>query len=89
MSCARSPGTLQVLRGSLRPRPRRSWRGPGHGHVPAVIVGAILALTGWVDLLRNATVIGWMMILFGIFLWWAHRTAPETRRAGEWPCAMR
>jgi undecaprenyl-diphosphatase len=34
--------------------------------------------------LRNATVIGWMMILFGIFLYVAHRYAPETRRAGEW-----
>jgi undecaprenyl-diphosphatase len=52
--------------------------------VPALVFGAVLAATGWVDLLRNATVIGWMMIIFGILLWWAHRSHPETRTAREW-----
>lgn len=52
--------------------------------VPALAVGAVLALTGWVDALRNATVIGWTMILFGILLWWVHRTAPESREGQEW-----
>lgn len=52
--------------------------------VPALAVGALLALTGWVDLLRNATVIGVTMIGFGILLWWAHRAFPETRTAHEW-----
>jgi undecaprenyl-diphosphatase len=52
--------------------------------IPAVLVGAVLALTGWVDLLRNTTVIGWMMILFGVLLWIAHRFSPEARPATEW-----
>lgn len=52
--------------------------------VPALALGAVLALTGWVELLRNATVIGVTMIVFGIMLWWAHRAHPETRAAREW-----
>lgn len=52
--------------------------------IPAVIAGGVLALTGWVEHLRDITVIGWMMIIFGVLLWWAHRFSPETRRAGEW-----
>ena len=52
--------------------------------VPALIAGGILAVTGWVDLLRNLTVIGWTSILFGIALWWVDRRAPETRSLDGW-----
>jgi undecaprenyl-diphosphatase len=52
--------------------------------VPALALGALLALTGWVDLLRDATVIGITMIGFGVMLWWAHRAFPEVRMAREW-----
>jgi undecaprenyl-diphosphatase len=52
--------------------------------IPAVILGGILAVTGWIDALRNLTVIGWTMILFGLALWWIDRTAPETRRFEGW-----
>lgn len=52
--------------------------------VPAVVVGAILAVTGAVDALRDIRIIGWTMILFGVLLWWVHRTAPETRPAEGW-----
>lgn len=52
--------------------------------VPAVVVGGVLAATGWVDLLRNPLVIGVTMIVFGVWLWWVHRTAPELRAAREW-----
>lgn len=52
--------------------------------VPALAFGALLALTGWVDLLRDTRVIGVMMIVFGVMLWWAHRAFPETRAAREW-----
>ncbi|KPQ06272.1 MAG: undecaprenyl-diphosphatase UppP [Rhodobacteraceae bacterium HLUCCA12] len=52
--------------------------------IPAVLVGAVLALTGWVDLLRNATVIGWTMIVFGALLWAAHRFCPERRKVEDW-----
>ncbi|MDP2085780.1 MAG: undecaprenyl-diphosphate phosphatase [Gemmobacter sp.] len=52
--------------------------------VPALVVGAVLAATGWVDALRNPVVIGVTMIVFGVWLWWAHRTSPELRAAREW-----
>lgn len=52
--------------------------------VPAVIFGAILALTGWVDALRSVTVIGWTMILFGVALWWIDRRGPQTRGFEDW-----
>ena len=56
----------------------------GVATVPALAFGALLAVTGWVDLLRNATIIGITMIGFGVMLWWAHRAFPETRTAREW-----
>ena len=52
--------------------------------IPAVLLGAVLSLTGWIDLLRNAVVIGWTMILFGVLLWWVDRTAAQTRPAEDW-----
>jgi undecaprenyl-diphosphatase len=52
--------------------------------VPVVIVGGILAVTGWVEALRSVTVIGWMMIVFGIVLWMVDRRAPETRQLSGW-----
>jgi len=77
-------GLGQVLRGSLASSEAKLAAGLAIATIPAVIAGAILALTGWIHLLRNATVIGWMMILFGLLLYAAHRIAPETRRAEEW-----
>ena len=77
-------GVAQVVRGSLASPEAQLAAGLAIATIPAVIAGAILALTGWIHLLRNATIIGWMMILFGIFLYAAHRFSPETRRAGEW-----
>lgn len=52
--------------------------------IPTLIVGAILAVTGVVDLLRTPTVIGITMIVFGIMLWWAHRSHPEEREMTDW-----
>jgi undecaprenyl-diphosphatase len=52
--------------------------------VPALIAGAILALTGWVDALRNLAIIGWTSVIFGIALWWIDRTAPEDRVLEGW-----
>ncbi len=52
--------------------------------VPALVFGAILALTGWVDALRSVAVIGWMSIIFGIALWWIDRRAPEERVLEGW-----
>jgi undecaprenyl-diphosphatase len=52
--------------------------------IPALAVGAILAATGWIDALRDIRVIGATSIVFGLALWWVHRTRPETRPAESW-----
>ena len=77
-------GLGQVLRGSLSSSEAKLAAGLVVATIPAVIVGVVLLQTGWIHLLRNATVIGWMMILFGLMLYAAHRLAPEGRRAEEW-----
>jgi len=77
-------GIGQILRGHLATADAFLALALAVATVPALIFGAVLALTGWVELLRNATVIGWTMILFGVLLWWAHRSFPETRQAREW-----
>jgi undecaprenyl-diphosphatase len=77
-------GLAQLVRGTFATPEAQLAAGLVVATIPAVIAGLVLALTGWIHLLRNATVIGWMMILFGIFLYLAHRFSPENRRAGEW-----
>ena len=52
--------------------------------VPALGLGIVLAATGWVDVLRDARVIGATMIVFGVWLWWVDRTAPQVREARQW-----
>ena len=41
--------------------------------IPVIILGLILKITDLIDLLRNIKVIGWTMIIFGIFLYLADR----------------
>jgi undecaprenyl-diphosphatase len=52
--------------------------------LPALVAGAILAMTGWIEALRDIRVIGTTSIVFGLALWWAHRRFPETRPAEAW-----
>lgn len=52
--------------------------------VPVVVLGAVLALTGYADALRSLAVMGWAMIGFGLLLWWLDRTAHTGRTAREW-----
>ncbi|MEE9387741.1 MAG: undecaprenyl-diphosphate phosphatase [Paracoccaceae bacterium] len=52
--------------------------------VPVLIAGAFLKLSGLIDLMRSMKVIGWTMILFGLFLYWADRRGPQDRHSGEW-----
>lgn len=52
--------------------------------VPVVVAGLVLHLTGLSDMMRSVALIGWTMLGFGLLLYWADRTAPLTRAAGEW-----
>lgn len=77
-------GVGDLVRGRLDGGQARLALGLMIATVPAVVVGGVLALTGWAELLRNTQVIGWTMIVFGILLWWVHRTAPEVRAVEDW-----
>jgi undecaprenyl-diphosphatase len=81
---------FQAFRGLLR---MHKWQSSRDGRmalclviatIPAVVVGAIIALAGWADALRDIRVIGWTMILFGMALWLVHRVAPEARQQADW-----
>ncbi len=52
--------------------------------IPVLIMGVMLKLTGLVDLMRSITVIGWTMLIFGIFLYWADRKGPQDKSSGDW-----
>lgn len=77
-------GVGDLVRGRLEGGQARLALGLMIATVPAVVAGGVLVVTGWADLLRNTQVIGWTMILFGILLWWVHRTAPEVRTVDDW-----
>jgi len=81
--------TARLARGLMRLGDRQSADSALVRHlivatVPAVIVGAVLALTGWAEALRDTRVIAATMIVFGVALWWVHRAAPEARSAAGW-----
>jgi len=46
---------------------------------PAILVGGVLYLTGWVDLLRSPAVIAWATLLFALPLWLADRYGPQVK----------
>jgi undecaprenyl-diphosphatase len=52
--------------------------------VPVVVVGLIIKLAGWDDLLRDMTVIGWAMLIFGLVLYWADQQGAKTQTAQTW-----
>lgn len=77
-------GIRPAIRGRFESYEARLALGLAIATVPALVFGVILQLTGWILYLRSITVIGWMMIVFGVLLYVAHRMAPEARRATEW-----
>ena len=77
-------GTLELLRGRLASPDAFLALALAIATVPALLVGGVLAVTGWVDHLRSVTVIGWTMIVFGVALWWIDRAAPEARQLEGW-----
>lgn len=77
-------GLVPLARGDWRRPDARLALGLLIATIPAVIVGGVLAVTGWVDALRDIRIIGWTMILFGILLYVVHARAPEARRDSDW-----
>ncbi len=52
--------------------------------VPVVAFGLILKLTGLDDALRSITVIGWAMLVFGLFLYWADQVGDTVKKTKDW-----
>lgn len=52
--------------------------------IPVILFGLVLSLTGLDDALRSTAVIGWMMLIFGIVLYWADQTGPIEKTATQW-----
>ena len=49
-----------------------------------MLVGLILKLTGLSDMMRNITVIGWTMLIFGIVLYIADQKGAEVKTQADW-----
>lgn len=56
----------------------------GVATVPVVIAGLVLKLTGLDEALRSIAVIGWTMLLFGLFLYWTDQKGATERRTEDW-----
>ena len=52
--------------------------------IPAIAFGLVLKLTGLSDAMRSIAVIGWTMLLFGLFLWWADQRGAEKKTDTDW-----
>ncbi len=55
--------------------------------VPVIAFGLILKLTGLYDALRSIKIIGWAMLVFGIFLYWSDQNGQTDKSAGDWSIA--
>lgn len=52
--------------------------------VPVALLGLVLHVTGLSEGLRSITLIGWTMLIFGLFLYWADKTGTADRHADGW-----
>lgn len=52
--------------------------------VPVVLAGLVLKLSGFDTALRSVAVVGWMTLIFGLVLYWADQTGPETKTSADW-----
>ncbi len=52
--------------------------------IPVILAGLVLNLTGLDVAMRSVALIGWLMLIFGVVLYWADQTGPTVREAGDW-----
>ena len=52
--------------------------------VPVIAFGLILKMTGLDDELRSIAVIGWAMLIFGLFLYWSDQTGAAQKTDKDW-----
>ncbi len=52
--------------------------------IPVILAGLALKLSGFDEAMRSTAVIGWTMIIFGLFLYWTDQTGTTGRTAEQW-----
>lgn len=52
--------------------------------VPVIAFGLILKLTGLYEELRSLKIIGWAMLIFGVFLYWSDQNGGTDKEAKDW-----
>ena len=52
--------------------------------IPVILFGFVLKITGLSEAMRGITVIGWAMLLFGLFLYWADQRGGTHKIAENW-----
>ncbi|MEL7211155.1 MAG: undecaprenyl-diphosphate phosphatase [Pseudomonadota bacterium] len=52
--------------------------------IPVTVVGLIFHLTGLSEMLRSTAVIGWMMLIFGIVLYWTDQRGATVKTSAGW-----
>ncbi len=77
-------GTGHVLTGQFRTPEARLLLLLAIATVPVIILGFILKITGAEAAMRSVAVIGWTMLIFGIFLYWADQRGATDKRDADW-----
>ncbi len=52
--------------------------------IPVVVIGFVLKTTGLEESMRSVAVIGWAMLLFGLFLYWADQRGATVKKTEDW-----
>lgn len=77
-------GTMRLLRGKIDTRGAFLALCLLVATIPVILFGLVLKVTGLADEMRNITVIGWTMLIFGIVLYWADQKGDTSRNAEGW-----
>jgi undecaprenyl-diphosphatase len=76
-------GSWHLLTGRRTPEAAFAWL-LGVATIPVVLAGLVFKITGLEHAMRSIAVIGWTMLGFGLFLYWADRRGPTVRVVADW-----
>lgn len=77
-------GLAHLVRGKFRTEPAQLALLLIIATIPAVVFGLCLHLSGLAEQMRNITVIGWTMLIFGIVLYVADQKGVQTKKRSDW-----